>query len=89
MRTRKITLQFQGLPLHISYEVLTQNVVLWQLDSEEYKETDPDLIKLAEALVRQIHGHEVQMAALEHEFYRGLQNPSYPDADYDPDDTPF
>ena len=75
----KATLQYHGIGVHIVYEILPVNIVLWHLDPDKYQGVDSNLVILIELLLRQVHGNEIQLDAIENDFYQSLVNPSYPD----------
>lgn len=69
---RKRTLEFYGIKVAVTYDVLPGNIAIWDLDPDAYQGTDPSLIKLSEALLRQVHGYEISNRLLETDFYDNL-----------------
>jgi len=88
--SKTVTLQFQGLPVKISYNVLPNNLCLWNLVRPAEMSNvpcAPELYTLSESLLRQFYGEQIQRDLLEYVFYDEMaQTASY---DQDDEDIPF
>lgn len=79
----KFTYSLRGVPVHIDYQILDNQIVTWGLNTESYQQVSQELVQLTESMLREHHNHEICMAVLEHSFYQDIAAPSYPDVDLD------
>lgn len=77
---RHVTLQIQGAPVHICYEVLPNNLCLWDLNRYAYELEGKlsieanKLFSLLENMLRQHYAELIQRDLLEHSFYEDMHD---------------
>lgn len=80
-----------GKYVKVNYELLENNLVIWDLARDEYPDTPPELLDIVEWTLRGTYSDHISRSCLEHSFYMSFHGCDEigPFEPFDDEEPPF